>query len=96
MVRYTCMRVMLPTVEAALAAQGYIVERPLKQELNGDRMIVMTHRSAVVLLSECAQSEVADIEVFGAAQAAATELLEQLPISLAKQPWQRGMAYQQT
>lgn len=93
MVRYTCMRVMLPTVEAALAAHGYTLERPLMKEVNGERMIVMTHLSAVVLLSECAQSEVADIEVYGAALGAATMLLEQLPISLAKQPWRRETGY---
>lgn len=94
MVRYTCMRAMLPTVEAALAAHGYILERPLVKDINGDRMIVMTHPSAVVLLSECMQREIADIAVYGAAQAATTALLEQLPIHLAKQPAWGGLAYQ--
>jgi hypothetical protein len=94
MVHYTCMRAMLPTVEAALAAQGYTLERPLTKEINGDRIIVMTHPSAIVMLSECAHSEIADIEVYGAAQAVATALLEQLPIRLAKQSWPHDMAYQ--
>ncbi|MFN8566365.1 MAG: hypothetical protein U0Z44_02335 [Kouleothrix sp.] len=79
------MRAILPTVEAALAAHGYTVESPLAKDLNGDRMIVMTRSSTVVLLSECAQSEVADIEIYGAAPAAATALLEQLPIRLFRQ-----------
>lgn len=92
MVRYTCMRVILPTVEAALAAHGYILERPLTKELNGERMLVMTTRSAVVLLSECSQSELAAIEVYGAAQAA-TALLEQLPISLGRPPAHHDTAF---
>ena len=91
MVRYTCMRAMLPTVEAALAAHGYILERPLANEVNGERKIVMTHQSASVLLSECAQREIANIEVSGATQAATTALLEQLPIGLSKLPAQHNM-----
>ena len=96
MVRYTCMRAILPTVEAALAAHGYILERPLTKEVNGDRMLIMTNRLAVVLLSERSQSEMAAVEVYGAAQAAATALLEQLPINLAQQPDQRELAYRAT
>jgi hypothetical protein len=91
MVRYTCMRAMLPTIEAALAAHGYILERPLANEVNGERKIIMTHQSAIVLLSECAQRELADIIVSGATQAAATALLDQLPLDLAKLPAQHGM-----
>ena len=94
MVRYKCMRAMLPTVEAALAAHGYAMERPLHEELNGDRMIVMTRLSAVVLLSESAQSDVAEIEVYGAAQETVIALLETLPLKLAKQPRQRELGYQ--
>ena len=91
MVRYTCMRAMLPTIEAALAAHGFILERPLANEVNGERKITMTHQSAIVLLSECAQRELADIVVSGTTQAAAMTLLEQLPLGLAKLPAQREM-----
>ena len=96
MVRYTCLRAMLPTVEAALAAHGYTMERPLQADANGDRMVVMTQLSAVVLLAECSQSEVADIEVYGAAQDTATALLETLPLNLAKQPLHRQVGYERS
>ena len=94
MVHYTCQRVMLPTVEAALAANGYVVEHPLMWEVNGDRMVVMTHLSAVVLLAEREQSEIADIEVYGVAHTFATMLLEQLPICLAKQSAPGNISHQ--
>lgn len=93
MVHYTCLRAMLPVVEATLAAHGYVLEHPLQKEVNGDRLIVMTHTSAVVLLSELAQSDLADIEVYGAAQSDTSALLERLPLGLVKQQLKHRATY---
>src|SRR5690242_9599429 len=76
MIRYLCPRELLPMVEAVLAADGYKVEQPAANKINGDYLRVMSQQSAVVLLSEPAQSGEAVIEVFGAAASAAVELLE--------------------
>jgi hypothetical protein len=86
LIHYTCISDLLPMVEAALAANGYIIEAPPQKQLNGNMLMVMTSGSAGVLLSQNGQDELADIEVWGAAQSAAAALLESLPIELRKQP----------
>lgn len=95
MLRYSCLRAMLPSVEAALAAEGYTVERPLSRAVGDERVLVMTQAAAVVLLTESERSEVADIEVYGSAQSAAAMLLEQLPLQLTRQPSARAVGERQ-
>lgn len=92
MLRYSCLRAMLPTVEAALAAEGYTVERPLSRAVGDERTLVMTQAAAVVLLTESERSEVADIEVYGSAQSAAAMLLERLPLKLTRQPAKHALS----
>ena len=82
MAHFVCASELLPMVEAALAAHGYVVEAPRQMAVGGDTILVMTCGAAIVLLSQGAQRPQADIEIWGDAQAAATTLLESLPISL--------------
>lgn len=94
MAYYTCQRAMLPAVEAALAADGYRLEPPLTREVNGDRIIIMTRDAAVVLLTECAQSELAAVEVLGSAPGIATALLDQLPTGVVRRAQPSSLVYQ--
>ena len=82
MAHYICASELLPMVEAALAANGYVVEAPLEKQIGGDTLVVMTRGAAIVLLSQSMQRQQADIEIWGDAQAAVTTLLESLPIPL--------------
>jgi hypothetical protein len=86
MAHYMCASELLPVVEAALAAHGYVVETPHQKQLGGDTLLVMTRGAAIVLLSHGTQRERAEIEVWGDAQSAATALLESLPIPLQRHP----------
>ena len=82
--QYTCRREILPMVEAALAANGYMIDVPLQKQNDGSTLLVMAQGAAVVLLIESAQQESAEIEVWGEARSAAIGLLESLPIPLSK------------
>jgi hypothetical protein len=73
-------------IEAALAANGYAIESPLQRQANGATFLVLTQGAVVVLLIQAVQDELAEIEVWGEAQAAAATLLESLPIRLHRQP----------
>jgi hypothetical protein len=84
MTQYTCRREILPMVEAALAANGYMIDVPLQKQTDGSTLLVMAQGAAVVLLIESAQQESAEIEVWGEARSAVIGLLESLPIPLRK------------
>jgi hypothetical protein len=85
MIRYTCLREELPTVEAALAANGYAIEAPLTKRANGLSLVVMTNGDAGVLLFDNTGHDLAEIEIWGTAQSPTTMLLESLPLGLEKQ-----------
>jgi hypothetical protein len=86
MIRYTCASALLPVVEGALAANGYTIETPLQRLVGGDTLLVMMQGDAVVLLAESPHSDLAQVEVYGAAQSAVMVLLETLPIALHREP----------
>lgn len=81
-VRYTCLRELAPCIEAALAANGYVVAESVRREEDGTVLVVFCSGTAQVLLATCPANAEADIEVWGDAQAAAVQLLEALPFDL--------------
>jgi hypothetical protein len=85
MAHYVCAGELLPVVEAALAANGYVVEAPYQKQGGDGALLIMSRGAAIVLLSQAGQYGQGDIEVWGDAQAAATTLLESLPIKLERQ-----------
>lgn len=86
MVSYTCQHELLPVVEAALAANGYTIETPLSRRIHGSSLTIMTRGDGGVLITHNAANELAEIDVWGAAQTAASRLLESLPLPLERQP----------
>jgi hypothetical protein len=80
--RYTCHRDLVPCIEAALAANGYVVTETVQRENDGTVLVVLCSGTAQVLLATCPDNDAADIEVWGDAQAAAVQLLEGLPFDL--------------
>jgi hypothetical protein len=86
-IRYLCPQDLLPCIEAALAANGYEVVAASPPGNDDGVLVVMHCGTAQVLLAPRCGSAVADIEVWGVAQAATVQLLESLPLNLAKQPF---------
>ena len=84
MVSYTCRHEILPMVEAALAAHGYMPEPSLSKPINGTSLMMAAYNSGGVLLTQRQTSELAEIDIWGAAQSAASTLLESLPVLLEK------------
>ena len=84
--RYACRSELAPVLEAALAANGYIVELPYQENSKGDRVLIMTHGSASVLLAHAATSGQCEVDIWGEAQHTAAVLLESLPLDLDKLP----------
>lgn len=81
--RYTCPRDLVPCIEAALAANGYVIA---ESSTRGDDnvLVVMRCGAVQVLLASCPGSDLAEIEVWGAAACAAVQLLESLPCALTR------------
>ena len=86
MIRYQCSSYLLPTIEAALAANGYHVEVPLQKQSNSAGAMVMTCGLASVLLAQWPDNATLEIEIWGVAQPIVANLLESLPIPLDRQP----------
>ena len=85
MVSYTCRHEILPIVEAALAAHGYVLESSRSKPINGTSLMMMAaYNSGGVLLTHNKTSELAEIDIWGTAQSAASSLLESLPLLLEK------------
>jgi len=84
MVRYTCKYELLPMVEGALAAHGSIIEAPLSRDGQAASLLIMTRGDGGVLLAHATGSELAEIDIWGAAQSATSMLLEALPLTLEK------------
>lgn len=85
-IRYTCKAELLPVVEGALAANGYMMDLSLEPHFSDTTAMVMRCGTTTVLLAHAPNSTVDDIEVWGAGQSAAADLFESLPIELHKQP----------
>lgn len=79
MEHYTCPRELLPVIESALAAEGYMVEAPLKRAVGATRMIVMTRGGAVVSLHEDRACALADIRVYTSGADGRPAVLTELP-----------------
>ena len=84
-IQYTCQPELLPSIEAALAANGYTIASPFQRSLNGATTLAMTSGLVTLLLAHTPDHTLAYIEVWGEALAAAVELLESLPFTLNKQ-----------
>jgi hypothetical protein len=83
--RYTCAAALVPTIEAALAANAYVRELPLQHQPGALSITLMTSGATVVLLTQRAESATATIEVWGEGHRGAEQLLESLQLTLARQ-----------
>jgi 6-phosphofructokinase 2 len=83
--RYTCVAALAPSIEAALAANAYVREPPPQRQLGELSTILMTSGATAVLLTQRTESATATIEVWGEGQRGAEQLLESLPLTLARQ-----------
>jgi 6-phosphofructokinase 2 len=83
---YTCAAALVPMIEEALAANTYVRELALQHQPGWPTMILMTYGATAVLLTQRAESATATIEVWGEGQRSAEQLLESLPLPLARQP----------
>lgn len=79
MERYTCPRELLPVIESALAAEGYVVETPLQRAVGGTRITVMTRGNAMISLHEDAAHDMADINVYRNEASGALTVFNELP-----------------
>jgi hypothetical protein len=85
MIRYSCPSELLPTIENTLAAYGYQIEVPLQHNADGASAMVMTCGLTSVLLAQAPEHATLEIEIWGADQPIAANLLDSLPIPLHKQ-----------
>lgn len=79
MERYTCLRELVPVIESALAAEGYVVEAPLQKDVSGTHTTVMTRGNAVISLHEDTTHEMADIHVNADGESGGLTVFEQIP-----------------
>ena len=77
---------MLPIIEGALAAHGYEIEVPPQACFSGAITMVMQCGTTEVLLEHTPNSEVGAIEVWGAGQTDAADILESQHLALHKRP----------
>ena len=80
--RYTCTAGVLPVVEAALIANGYMRDGPPRAQGSAAPAVVWQSGTTAVLLAQPPNNGVAEIEVWGAGQSAVVALFESLPITL--------------
>ncbi len=78
MERYTCLRELLPVIESALAAEGYVVEAPLNRAVGRTRVTVMSRGDDMISLHEELGRDMADINVY-AGESARLAVLNELP-----------------
>jgi hypothetical protein len=84
---YACSTDVLPVVEAALALNGYRVDIPRQQSINGASALVLSQGLTSILLTADPVSKIGLIEVWGVPQVTAAQLLESLSLDLVKQPF---------
>jgi hypothetical protein len=84
-IRYICAADLLPIIEAMLALDGYQVEQPRQQSIDGASALVMSRGSTSILLGIDPPSARGVIEIWGAQQAAVARWLESLSIDLVQQ-----------
>ena len=84
--RYTCTAGLLPVVEAALIASGYMRDGPPRAQGSAATTVVWQCGTTAVLLAQPPNNVVAEIEVWGAGQSAVAEVFDALPIALHRLP----------
>jgi hypothetical protein len=88
--RYTCAAGVLSIVEAALIANGYTRDDPLRAQGSAATAVVWQSGTTAVLLAQPPNNAVAEIEVWGAGQSAVADVFESLPIELHRLPPRRS------
>jgi hypothetical protein len=86
-IQYTCQHEMLPSIEALLAANGYAVITARQTSSMGTTSVAMQCNATVVLLMYNPMTDVTELEVWGSARGATTDLLQSLPFTLHRQPY---------
>ena len=89
-IRYTCKAELLPVIEGALAANGYVLDKQSRENSSDAHMVVLWSGSSAVLLAELPNNDMAEIEVWGASRSATADLLESLPTELHRYPHLRS------
>jgi hypothetical protein len=79
MLHYTCPRELVPVIESALAAKGYVVELPLQIVAASIRITVMTRGNAVVSLHERGDCDMAEIRFYNHNEPDGLEVMQLLP-----------------
>jgi hypothetical protein len=88
-IQYTCQHAMLPSIEALFAANGYAVITARQTSSTGATTVVMQCNATIVLLMYNPITDVTELEVWGSARGATTDLLQSLPFPLHRQPYKR-------
>jgi hypothetical protein len=81
-VHYICERELLPSVEGALAANGYRVDIRGQPSANRITALIMTRGLTSILLTDDPNQAQAAIEIWGLGQAIAAQLLESLSLEI--------------
>ncbi|MFV9505435.1 MAG: hypothetical protein AB4911_12835 [Oscillochloridaceae bacterium umkhey_bin13] len=76
---YNCPRELLPVIESALAAEGYLVALPLQRAVGAIRITVMTCGTAIVALHEDRAQAIAQITVYRNEETSQLAILDELP-----------------
>ena len=91
-IQYTCGHDMLPAVEALLAANRYSIIVARQISSTGTTTVVMQCGATVVLLMYNPTTDVTELEVWGSARGATTDLLQSLPFPLHRRPYKHTPA----
>lgn len=75
---YTCHRELLPVVEAALAAEGYVVKGRPRYESGTTRVTEMTRDGSMIVLREDTARDLAEIVVRTSGASAEPAVLQEL------------------
>ncbi len=86
-IQYTCEHDMLPAVEALLAANGYTSTTARQTSSTDTTTFAMQCGATVVLLIYTPTTDVTELEVWGGARGATTDLLQSLPFPLHRRPY---------
>ncbi|MEI8165548.1 MAG: hypothetical protein WCG26_04180 [Chloroflexales bacterium] len=76
---YTCLLELLPVVESALAARGFVNHQAPQREATGGFLTVMTHGDTTILLREDLKRDMGNIEVYSETAPSLTDLQELFP-----------------
>jgi hypothetical protein len=86
-IQYTCQHEMLPSIEALFAANGYTVITARQTSSTGMTTVAMQCSATVALLIYNPMTDVTELEIWGSARGATTDLLQSLPFRLHRRPY---------